>query len=1383
MADDQASKELKAIAASLDTLKKALASLNDFNPFADLEDTAAALSDAVRALSDDFDALKAVMDGIVESSKGIQDLAKDLATAQKEGQGLRDTLQGVKDAADGVGNPFREWQTGAESTDSELNDVKESVESIRDTASKDPFAGWSGALAGVQTELAAIADELRAITDMAKSSVLADFTKSVTAASTASKKRSSEVVNLPNLTPEEAEKWFLGLQEDKLPSALKEDYQAAMEAYMGWGKTSPEERDLQAPQAFYEQFQKFAQWQAAQQQAQSAPAEEKAQPEELPTPAWAKGATEINSMLSELPMRALTYGMNAMMGYYGIQSIANSTNNLQAIQEMMQLNNQTVNEAAQSYAMLASMGMTGTSGVQFLQNLMGNLQKEFTPEVGSGALSQQAIILQSLGITRQALTTSPWELLNTIGVRYRQLLAQGRGQQASELLNLTDTSQLAPMLANWNTLQKQTSGINLNMTPQQLNSAVQQNLTLQASLQKLSLAFTQLAVALAPLVEKITKALTDVANAITQSKNPFQAMGNIVNAVVKDLGALPAAILGAIAALKAASFAADVMSGAGLIGEVGKGMSVGKLVGKSGRGIFNLLSRGGEKGAVALGGEAAATGAEAAVAGAAQSVSLLSRLSSVLSSLAAPLTRLGGLFSSLMDGLAAVAAPLADVAEVVGGALLAAFSAIDAPILAVVAAMAAVGVGIYELVTHWKQIGPAMDKAWGAVKGWVDKAYETLSKWADNAKSTLQTWADNAWERIRTWANDTKGTLQTWSEETWQKFMTWKDNLVGWAGGLWDDVKKDFDTWSSNLHTWASGLWGKVSKDWDNFRSNLATWVDNLWGKVKSDWDGFQQSLGGWVSNLWNNVVNDWNSFQTSLGNFVSGLWNNTVKDWNAFTSSVGKWASALWNGAKGGFDSFVSNLQTWAGGLWGAVSGAFQDIKQGFQQWVSDLGATWQAVKNFFTGGGPSTPLPNLKGNSTAQEIWNYLRSQGLTPSAAAGVMGNLMQESSLNPTAVNSSSGAFGIAQWLGPRYTELVQYASKNHTSASNLAAQLGFLWSEIQSGQYVNISKLNSMNPAQAAVYFEENYEKAGSGAALANRENYAEAIYRAFASSTGTHLIYGPFTTSELPSSEKTTSKKSTTSEETKKVSEAASTAQKSLDTYAKTVQTTGTTSTTAAKYVTQASSQSETTVKNWSTNQVTQFKTWSTNTEKEIGTWATQVEKTLSSALNVLLGTFEKWSSSVEKALEGWSAQTENIFSQWVQHVQSEIAQLVAQAQAAAYAAAAASAASASSASGSVKKGTSVPKLASGGLVTSPTLALIGEAGPEMVLPLNEYPVNPGAIGRLGAGGAGGSGALTINVNVNGPQLTDSSTARKLAQVVANELVQNLKRRGNFDWT
>jgi len=67
-----------------------------------------------------------------------------------------------------------------------------------------------------------------------------------------------------------------------------------------------------------------------------------------------------------------------------------------------------------------------------------------------------------------------------------------------------------------------------------------------------------------------------------------------------------------------------------------------------------------------------------------------------------------------------------------------------------------------------------------------------------------------------------------------------------------------------------------------------------------------------------------------------------------------------------------------------------------------------------------------------------------------------------------------------------------------------------------------------------------------------------------------------------------------------------------------------------------------------------------------------------------------------------------------------------------------------------------IPRLAKGGIVTQPTLALIGEAGPEAVVPLNKM---------------GGMGGITINIEAG-----LVSTPDQVGQQII-EAIQRAQRR------
>lgn len=89
---------------------------------------------------------------------------------------------------------------------------------------------------------------------------------------------------------------------------------------------------------------------------------------------------------------------------------------------------------------------------------------------------------------------------------------------------------------------------------------------------------------------------------------------------------------------------------------------------------------------------------------------------------------------------------------------------------------------------------------------------------------------------------------------------------------------------------------------------------------------------------------------------------------------------------------------------------------------------------------------------------------------------------------------------------------------------------------------------------------------------------------------------------------------------------------------------------------------------------------------------------------------------------------------------------------------------------GSPKLGFSGPRLADGGIVTSPTIAMIGEAGPEAVVPLT------GSRGRGMMGGMGG-GEVHIHVHVNGSVQTKQDLVRELGRPMRDEL-NRIQRNG-----
>ena len=91
-------------------------------------------------------------------------------------------------------------------------------------------------------------------------------------------------------------------------------------------------------------------------------------------------------------------------------------------------------------------------------------------------------------------------------------------------------------------------------------------------------------------------------------------------------------------------------------------------------------------------------------------------------------------------------------------------------------------------------------------------------------------------------------------------------------------------------------------------------------------------------------------------------------------------------------------------------------------------------------TGTTPITgPTTMQSENEVANTCYQTFISLGCTPECACGIIGNIQQESGLRPTAVNASSGATGLCQWLYDRLDGLYAYAKSKGTQWTDVKTQ--------------------------------------------------------------------------------------------------------------------------------------------------------------------------------------------------------------------------------------------------------------------------------------------------------------------------------------------------------
>jgi hypothetical protein len=141
---------------------------------------------------------------------------------------------------------------------------------------------------------------------------------------------------------------------------------------------------------------------------------------------------------------------------------------------------------------------------------------------------------------------------------------------------------------------------------------------------------------------------------------------------------------------------------------------------------------------------------------------------------------------------------------------------------------------------------------------------------------------------------------------------------------------------------------------------------------------------------------------------------------------------------------------------------------------------------------------------------ILQYFIDKGLTVAQASGIVGNIEQESGLNPKKIQGGAIAtknyklipgrgFGFVQWtVGNRQKGLVELAKSMGCEITDPYLQLDYIWLELHTGYGDALLKLErTTTPTEAAVVFHDYYLRSNDSRqrVIASRGGNAERIYR------------------------------------------------------------------------------------------------------------------------------------------------------------------------------------------------------------------------------------------------------------------------------------------------
>lgn len=232
-----------------------------------------------------------------------------------------------------------------------------------------------------------------------------------------------------------------------------------------------------------------------------------------------------------------------------------------------------------------------------------------------------------------------------------------------------------------------------------------------------------------------------------------------------------------------------------------------------------------------------------------------------------------------------------------------------------------------------------------------------------------------------------------------------------------------------------------------------------------------QEKLKKAVANIAKGVAEIAEGLATIVESIFGKKYPVVKKFWDFFLTAVGKVVDKVL--------TLTNSMGHLMRALGKAMQGDFKGAREEFINAAADENATGERSKY----------------------IQQKLMSMGFTASAAAGVVGNLVQESGLRTDAIGDNGTSGGLAQWHNERWEKLKRFAAARGKDWTDLDTQIEFLAEEMRTSYADTYAKMQSAElPEIAGQIMTDEYEKPDSASAnYAQRQANARAAYEAMQS--------------------------------------------------------------------------------------------------------------------------------------------------------------------------------------------------------------------------------------------------------------------------------------------
>jgi tape measure domain-containing protein len=265
------------------------------------------------------------------------------------------------------------------------------------------------------------------------------------------------------------------------------------------------------------------------------------------------------------------------------------------------------------------------------------------------------------------------------------------------------------------------------------------------------------------------------------------------------------------------------------------------------------------------------------------------------------------------------------------------------PIGLIIAAVAALAFGIYELVKHWDEVVEFFKGVGSKIANFFTGLWEGIVGVAKSVWGKLTEWFQGFIDGIKAVFASIVGAVS----EVWEKVKAGVIKVAGSFLALWKAAVNALKKVLTMLAQFFTKIWNGIvavaKRIFQGLKSFFTSFVNGL--------KAIFSVLGAFFSGLWDGIVSVaktvWNTLKEWFGVFietVKGIWGAITEFFAGLWEGIVGVAKDVWGGLTGWFDGLIEGIKT----VWLGITEFFSALWEGIKNLAAGV---WEGIKNIVIG------------------------------------------------------------------------------------------------------------------------------------------------------------------------------------------------------------------------------------------------------------------------------------------------------------------------------------------------------------------------------------------------------------------------------------------------